>query len=150
MPDTLKDQWKKNQWKDESGNWTAPAKTLFVIVGLFVVIGVIGSFLPDAPVVSSTVTEESTRGYSSHDREVGTWRVTYQGVNITTTIRQEQGSYYLEQYLVFRGRGDRIEQRLSKQGDRYYLNGNEYFEINTGYLDAYDEAGFIWAARPVR
>lgn len=149
MPDSLREQWKTNRWKDERGNWTAPAKTFFVIASVLVLMTFIGSFLPDAP-VSSTVTEESTRGYSSPDREVGTWRVTYQGVRITTTIRQEQGSYYMEQHLVFRGSGDRNEQRLSKQGDRYYLNSNEYFEIDTGYLDAYDEAGFIWAARPVR
>jgi len=83
----------------------------------------------------------------SADQELGTWRVTYQGVNITTTIRREQGAYYMEQYLVFQGNGDRIEERLTKRGDRYYLNSTEYFVIDTGYLEAYDSSGFIWAAR---
>ena len=80
---------------------------------------------------------------------MGTWRVRYLGVNITTTIYRNGSSYKKEQILVWNGNGDTIRERLTKRGDRYYLPGGECFVID-GYLDLYDDSGFIWSARPVR
>ncbi len=41
-----------------------------------------------------------------------------------------------------------MEEPLVKRGNRYYLpNGDDYFEIAQGYLDAYDSSGFVSSAR---
>ncbi|MXW01511.1 MAG: hypothetical protein F4X59_18170 [Holophagales bacterium] len=137
------------RWKKANRQAWKPTLIVYGSALLFVLVASL--FLPEQGPVTSTVTRESAAGYSglaeSSTRTLGTWRVTYQGVNITTSIRQEDGDYYMEQYLVFRGSGNRIEERLTKRGDRYYLNNSEYFVIDTGYLEAYDSSGFIWAAR---
>ena len=53
----------------------------------------------------------------------------------------------MEQYLVWNGNGDRIQSRLTKRGDRHYLNSSKYFVIDTGYLELHDASGSVWAAR---
>ncbi|MXX61296.1 MAG: hypothetical protein F4112_17180 [Holophagales bacterium] len=82
---------------------------------------------------------------------LGTWRTSYMGINITTTIYATNNSdtYLMEQYAVHRGSGDKIEDTLAKRGDRYWTaNGSIYYEISRGRLDAYYSDGeFIWSAR---
>ena len=132
---------KGERWRQASKQSWKPA-LVFYGTATLAVVG-LSLLVPESGVSDAAVSSLS----ASADEELGTWRVTYQGVNITTTIRREQDAYYLEQYLVFQGNGDRIEERLTKRGDRYYLNSTEYFVIDTGYLEAYDSSGFIWAAR---
>lgn len=103
------------------------------------------------PSVSTNAAEaqEATPTPVTRRTELGTWRTTYSGVNITTTIYRtnDPTRFAMEQYLVVRGDGGRYEEQLVKRENRYYLpNGDDYFEVSLGCLHAYDSVGHIWSA----
>ena len=68
----------------------------------------------------------------------------YKGMNVLTTIwRKGTDDYSIEQVVVWRGNGDRVNEELAFRNNRYYMPSGMYYKIRYNRLDAYDSDGFI-------
>ena len=84
-------------------------------------------------------------------QELGSWGTKYKGMNILITIwRKGTHDYSIEQVVVWRGNGDRVNEKLVFRNNRYYMPSGMYYKIRYNRLDAYDSDGsFFWSAKPL-
>lgn len=107
--------------------------------------------LPSSPQAGLGKLQEPEHQEQAVRQELGSWGVKYKGMNVLTTIwRKGTDDYSIEQVVVWRGNGDRVNEELAFRNNRYYMPSGMYYKIRYNRLDAYDSDGsFFWSAKPL-